>query len=90
MPTFQELQDRFTRASFKKAVLKHLVEYLDENFRTSAGNQPKKKLLSDQNIPVPEAVFEEISRELTQRESSLDEEIGSIMAAPMTQQGRVQ
>ena len=83
MMTFQQLQDQHKKATFKKAVLKHLVDYLDENFRSQAGQESKKKLLDEQNMPVPEDIFEEISVELSHREESLETEIENIMMSSM-------
>lgn len=83
MPTFQQLQDQYKKAKFKRAIVKHLVEYLDENFRSSGAGPSKKKLLDEDNVPVPEDVFEEISVELTAREESLDLELTGILSSSM-------
>lgn len=64
MPTFNELMNEYQGAKNKKCVLMYLVEYLDTNFRTNAGAEPKQKLLNDDKIPVPESSIEAVVAEI--------------------------
>lgn len=64
MPTFIELQQRHQVLMQKLAVLHHLIEYVDENFRPQAGCDPKQKLLDANNIPIPAPAFEAVVSEV--------------------------
>lgn len=64
MATFAELQQQQQLLSQKLLVLTHLVEHIDENFRGSAGCEPKQKLLDPNNVPLPPAVFESVVSEV--------------------------
>jgi len=64
MSTFQELQAAITTAKFKRTVIQHLIEYIDSNFRPIAGGDPKNKLMTDEKVPVPPAIFESVVSEV--------------------------
>lgn len=64
MPTFVELQQRHQILMQKLAVLHHLVEHIDDNFRPQAGCEPKQKLLDANNIPIPATAFEAVVSEV--------------------------
>lgn len=82
MPTFIELQTQLSTAKYRKAILLHLIEHIDENFRPVAGGEPKLKLLTDDKIPVPLEMFEAVAAATLSAEvDELDHEIAQIMGA---------
>lgn len=81
MATFQEMQARMTNAKFKRAVIQHLVEYIDSNFRPIAGGEAKNKLMTDDKVPVPAETFEAIvSSVLLEADGDLEEEMTEILS----------
>lgn len=80
MPTFNELQEHLAQARFRKAILLNLIEYIDENFCPSGGQQPQKTLLTDERLPVPVEIFEAIAADtLTAEVEQLDHAITQIL-----------
>ena len=78
MPTFDELYKQMTHAKYRQTVLRHLVEYIDENFRPTAGQPAKKILLTDEKLSVPAEIFEEIAQELNQEDEQAREQVENI------------
>jgi hypothetical protein len=76
MSTFQELQASLTNAKFKRAVVQHLIEYIDSNFRPIAGGEPKNKLMTDEKVSVPPSIFESVVAEVLLQ---VDGELESVM-----------
>ena len=60
MPTVGEMIDRLKEQKNKKALLEHLIEYVDNNFRSQAGRESEKKLLNDDKLPVTEEAIEAV------------------------------
>lgn len=82
MSTFQELQGQLTKAKFKRTVIQHLIEYIDSNFRPIAGGDAKNKLLTDEKVPVPANIFEEVVSEvLVQVDGNLEAQMHSILSS---------
>lgn len=82
MPTFQELQSKLTTSKFKRTVVQHLIEYIDTNFRPIAGGEPKNKLMTDEKVPVPPAIFEAIVSEvLLQVDGDLEAKMTEILGS---------
>jgi len=82
MSTFQELQAELATANFKRTVIQHLITYIDLNFRPIAGSEPKSRLLTDEKVPVPPSIFEDVVSEvLVQVDTELVESITAIMGA---------
>src|SRR5512137_2298718 len=80
MSTFQELQASLTNAKFKRTVVQHLIEYIDSNFRPIAGGEPKNKLMTDEKVSVPPAIFEAIVSEvLLQVDGELESRVTEIL-----------
>lgn len=87
MATFAELQQKIASAKFKKTVLSHLIEYVDERFRASGGEEPKSCLLTDERVAVPQDVFESVVTGLLLKTSKdLDEEISAILGTTLRTQ----
>jgi hypothetical protein len=84
MTTFLDLSTQISDARFRKAVLLHLVEYLDTNFRAVAGMPPVKVLLTDDKVTVPPQVFEAIVAEVLLAEAQfIEEDISRISSASL-------
>lgn len=84
MSTFQELQALVADKKNRLVVLRHLIEYIDENFRSVAGGDSKNKLLNDEKIPVSESVFESVVNDVLLDESkALHEELNQILSTQM-------
>lgn len=84
MPTFNELQQRLTTAKFRKAVLLHVIEYLDANFLPVGGQSPAQVLQTDDKLPVPVEIFEALNTDTFSAEVlQLETEIASIMGAQL-------
>jgi hypothetical protein len=82
MSTFQELQAQLTTAKFKRAVIQHLIEHIDSNFRPIAGGDAKNKLMTDDKVPVPPAIFESVVSEvLLQVDGDLEAMMTSILSS---------
>ena len=64
MPTFQELSQTYSQASFKKAALIHLIEYIDETLRPVAGADPKNFVKTDDGRVIPPEAFEAVITEV--------------------------
>ena len=82
MSTFQELQSQMTTAKFKRTVIQHLIEYIDTNFRPVAGGDPKNKLMTDEKVPIPPAIFESVVSEvLVQVDGELEAKMTEILGS---------
>lgn len=79
MSTFEEMHSRFMSLKYRRAVLRHLIDHVDENFRSIAGQPPKKMLLTDEKTAVPEEVFEALAAELNGLEVAAAQEVENIM-----------
>lgn len=86
MATFEELQKKIAAAKFKKTVITHLVEYIDENFGSPADGTPKSCLLTDEKIAVPKDTFESLVTDLLKSGKDLDDEITLILQTPLNSQ----
>ena len=85
MATFKEFQAKLTAATQRKAVLNHLIEHIDANFRPVAGGEPKKILMLDDQSPVPASAFEGVVVDLLLKTTQeLDQEIEKILTSAMT------
>lgn len=89
--TFQELQERLTATKFKRTVIQHLIEYIDSNFRPIAGGDSKSKLMTDEKVPVPPAIFEAVVSEVLlqvdgELETSMTEILQSSIQQPQVQE----
>ena len=82
MSTFQELQAQLTTAKFKRTVIQYLIEHIDSNFRPIAGGDSKNKLMTDEKVPVPPAIFESVVSEvLLQVDGDLEAMMTSILSS---------
>lgn len=80
MATFREMQEQVLAARNKKEVLSHIVDYLEENFRSS-GSDPKRILVKDDKTAVPDSTFEEVVSELLHDVQNLDNALKSMLDA---------
>ncbi len=81
MNTFRELQQKFTTASFRAAIYTQLINHIESEFRSVAGNQPKKVLMTDEKIKVPDDMFEQVVKELHIEFEAVNKEIEQIMSS---------
>jgi outer membrane biosynthesis protein TonB len=89
LPTFIELSKRLSEARFRRTVLLHLVEHLDESFRPSAGHPPEKMLLTDDKLAVPSEIFDSVvEKTLLAEIKKLDDEISSIAGSELAPQAQ--
>jgi hypothetical protein len=80
MPTFKELSEQLAAVKLKRTVIQHLIEYIDTNFRPIAGGESKSKLLTEDKVPVPPAIFEAVVSEvLLQVDGELETLMTSIL-----------
>lgn len=79
MSTFKELQQKLTSAKSKKVIYQHLVDYLETTFRPVAGGPPKKVLLTDDKVPVPDEFVEQVVKELYTGLEAVNREAEQIM-----------
>ncbi len=81
MATFQEVQARLQLAKNRRTILVHLMDYLDTNFRQSAGEKAKKILLNDDKVPIPEQDIEFVlSGLLMSNTLELEQEVDNILS----------
>jgi hypothetical protein len=84
MATFEQLQHRLHQARYRKAILSHLIEYIDENFLPKGGTDPAKALLTDEQMKVPSEVFESVAADTLSAEvQQLDAEINQIQGTEL-------
>lgn len=84
MPTFVELSQQLAVLNERKAILLHLLEYIDDNFLPNAGSEPKKKLLGANNLAVPVSTFEDLAANmLTAEVEQIDQQIAVIEGTPL-------
>ena len=84
MPTFAELQQRQQSLAAKIQVLEYLVEHIDSNFRPVAGGEPTNRLLNENNVAVPQNIFEDVvTNTLLRTASTYRTELESILHANM-------
>lgn len=82
MPSFLDLQQTVTRSKVRRAILLHLVEYIDQNFRPVPGGDPRHALLTDDKQKVPYQDFEECIEEVIMPKiRDLDTELSHILSA---------
>lgn len=80
--TLLEVQTRLANATFKRQILHHLVEYIDENFQPQAGEEAKQKLLDEKRLPVPVEAFESVIKDILLKNSEeLSTEIQNLLQA---------
>lgn len=58
MASIKELMIEVESLKSTMKVLEHAVEYLESNFRSTTGGEPKKLLVRDDKIQVPDESFE--------------------------------
>lgn len=81
MSTFKEFQQRLMAAKFKTVVYQHLVDYLEGEFRPVSGGKPKKVLLTDDKLPVPDETIDGVVKELFGGLTNLSQEMDQILTA---------
>lgn len=84
MHTFSELQAKLNAAKNRKTVLMHLIDLLEGEFVSpSADTQPKRLLLSDEKIPVPQSAFNDVVDDLMKEVEELTEEADTILQSTL-------
>src|SRR3954464_11774523 len=81
MSTFHELQQKLTKLKYRKAIVDYMIQHFDEEFRPSSSGPAKKRILTEDKIPVPDDVFEEEASFLTEDLKGIDEEIEAILVS---------
>lgn len=84
MPTFAEFQQNLNQTRFQKAVLSHLVEYLDRNFMPALDQKPEKVLLTDDKVAVPQVSFDSVIEGLNNWIKSCQQAEQQLMNANIT------
>lgn len=79
MATFEELFKEMTRSKYRQTVFRYLIDHIDSNFRPVAGEKPKSVLLTEDKLPVPHEIFEEIATELNGVDAQTKERVEAIM-----------
>lgn len=83
MPTFAELNQQLQQLGERKAIIAHLIEYIDDTFLPKGGTQPKKTLLIF-NSAVPCTAFEEFAANTLSAElEQIDHQIATINTSPV-------
>lgn len=84
MSTFNEMHSRLQQARYRKAILMHLIEYVDESFLHQAGTDPKHMLLTEDQQRVPAELFESVVADTLGAElQQLDAEIHQILGSEL-------
>jgi hypothetical protein len=80
MASFNELSTRLQQARYRKTILSHLIEHIDEVFMAHGGDSPKNFLLTDEKLSVPQDMFESVSTDILAAEiQQLDQEINNVL-----------
>jgi hypothetical protein len=83
MPTFAELNQQLQQLGERKAIIAHLIEYIDDTFLPKGGAGPKKTLLIF-NSAVPCSAFEEFAANTLSAElEQIEHQIATINASPV-------
>lgn len=83
MSTFKELQEKLTASTSKAVIYQHLVDYLETQFRPSAGAAPKKVLMTPDKVPVADVYLEQVVKELFTGLEAVNKESEQIMTMPI-------
>lgn len=65
MPTFAELQGHINALRFKRTILSHITEYLDEKFLPEMDQKPERVLLTEERVAVPTEAFDAVAADLS-------------------------
>lgn len=85
MSTFGELQKKLNTLHHKQEILSYVSEHLEENFTSSSGVDPKKKLLDENRTVIPVTAFEEILVDISLQIEAVKSQIEEIMSAGFDQ-----
>jgi hypothetical protein len=80
--TFSELSVKVNDLTNRRTVLNHIVEYIEQNFRTN-GSSPKNTLLRKDKLAVPESSFELVVKEMLEEIQAIDSELEKINASSL-------
>lgn len=84
MQTFSQLQTKLNAAQNRKRVLMHLADLIEGEFISANPEaQPKRLLLSDEKVPVPQAAFSDVVDSLLKEVAELDETIETILQSTL-------
>lgn len=84
MQTFSELQAKLTSAKNRRLVLLHLADLIEGEFLSpNKESQPKRLLLSDEKVPVPQSAFNEVVESMLKNVKELDESIEEILQSTL-------
>lgn len=62
--TLAEMHAHVAALSFRRTIIAHLIEHLDAEFMPELDQQPKKVLLTETKMKVPQAVFDAVAADL--------------------------
>ncbi len=84
MPTFSELHEKLSSLRFKRTILLNLVQQIDDQFLPGAEGTPKKALLTEEKVRVPESAFDEVAEFLNDAVKKLGEEEQSLLSTDLS------
>ena len=88
MPTFSDLQKNLLEARGRRAVLMHLADLLESEFLPpNPQAQPKRMLLMDDKMPVPQDIFDSVVEELLKEAAELAAQADVIMDTALPSSG---
>jgi hypothetical protein len=84
MPTFSELQAKLMAAKNRRLVLLHIADLIEGEFLSpNPESQPKRLLLNDDKVPVPQTAFDEVVESILKEVQELDESIQQILQSTL-------
>lgn len=82
--TLADLQKKLYDTRYKRTIIAHLIEHLDENFQPRMDQQSKKVLLTDEKLKVPVDSFNEVANDLNNWMKGLLVEEQKLLSTPVT------
>ena len=84
MSTFAELQTKLMASKNRRSVLMHIADLIEGEFLSPTPEaQPKRLLLNEEKVPVPQAAFNEVVEGILKEVEELDESIQQILQSTL-------
>lgn len=85
MATFAEIFQQVTTLKQRREIFLNMLEHIDTSFLPSEeGKEAAYRLVTPDQVRVPDAAFEQVSTEITSIIQQIDQQIAAIEAAQVT------
>jgi hypothetical protein len=84
MPTFSELHEKLLAAKNRRLVLLHIADLIEGEFLShNPESRPKRLLLNEDKVPVPQTAFDEVVESILKEVQELDKHIQQILQSTL-------